>query len=181
MKIKCIESNVEYFTKHKTYDIIDELIVDDQKLSWCFPNICFWNNASWNNSEWNNIYKKIAKFEEVKEMTKQDLKVGYVVQHKNGNFAMVMEVQDGLVLATIAGHYVKLEDVQDDLTINWDDNYSIIKIYGFKNSAIDCLEISSNRRPILWVRKETKKMTVSEICKELGYDVEIIKEENNNV
>ena len=28
-------------------------------------------------------------------------------------------------------------------------------------------------------KPEPKKMTVSEICKELGYDVEIVKEENN--
>lgn len=29
------------------------------------------------------------------------------------------------------------------------------------------------------VRHQAKKMTVSEICKELGYEVEIVKEKNN--
>lgn len=29
---------------------------------------------------------------------------------------------------------------------------------------------------LIWERKESKKMTVAEICKELGYEVEIVKE-----
>ena len=30
---------------------------------------------------------------------------------------------------------------------------------------------------LIWERKEKRKMTVTEICKELGYDIEIIKED----
>lgn len=37
--------------------------------------------------------------------------------------------------------------------------------------------LNNNKPPI--PKKETKKMTVSEICKELGYDVEIVKENEN--
>ena len=60
-----------------------------------------------------------------------------------------------------------LEDVIDRIDI----------VYGF-DSCYSPLRLSAIGRPILWRKRKTVKMTMSEICKKLGYDVEIIKEEN---
>lgn len=53
--------------------------------------------------------------------------------------------------------------------------YAIQRVYGPTcNQAL--LDNSIADRELLWERKEPKKMTVAEICKALGYDVEIVKE-----
>lgn len=53
--------------------------------------------------------------------------------------------------------------------------YAIQRVYGPTCNQL-LLDNSINDRELLWERKEPKKMTVAEICKALGYDVEIVKE-----
>lgn len=36
----------------------------------------------------------------------------------------------------------------------------------------------SDERNCIWKREEVRKMTVSEICKELGYEVEIVRDDS---
>lgn len=51
-------------------------------------------------------------------------------------------------------------------------------VYGY-DSEYSPLLLRATGRPILWRKKKPPvKMTMSQICKKLGYDVEIIKEEN---
>lgn len=55
--------------------------------------------------------------------------------------------------------------------------YEIIKVYGPTVNKY-LLRNSTKERELLWARPQrSKKMTVKEICDALGYDVEIVKEE----
>ena len=47
------------------------------------------------------------------------------------------------------------------------------------NSDFDIVKVERHGQTIYEREKVVKKMTVSEICKELGYDVEIVKENEN--
>lgn len=55
-----------------------------------------------------------------------------------------------------------------------------VEVYGYCGIAPNALKFSTDDRPLLWTweaeKPAPKKMTVAEICKELGYDVEIVKD-----
>lgn len=84
---------------------------------------------------------------------------------------------------SINGDWMSSSSYNDDLTCKEDDydEYDIIKVYAQNNgeyisgSVLQKNEIRNMN--LIWERKERRKMTVSEICKELGYDVEIVKED----
>jgi hypothetical protein len=50
----------------------------------------------------------------------------------------------------------------------------VVAIYG-RTTCARLLDNSLEFRELLWERKGPKKMTVAEICNELGYEVEITK------
>lgn len=63
----------------------------------------------------------------------------------------------------------ELDDFRDDLTCHYDKKYDVIKVERTLISAS------------VWEREEKAvKMTVSEVCEKLGYDVEIVKEKDND-
>ena len=72
-------------------------------------------------------------------------------------------------------HYGWLDEFNADLSNKRNRDYRIIAVYGrtYNRYLLDC---SPERRELLWKREEPTKMTVAEICKVLGYDVEIVKE-----
>lgn len=129
-------------------------------------------------------YEVIGKGENT--MTKSDLKTGMTVKLRNGDLYKVLKDVDTLLY----GH-------QDIFFANkeigfihgnfFDDNLicigsapcidghtlDIIEIYDYINNG-NILKFDTNN--ILWKRPETKKMTVSEVEKILGYKVEIISE-----
>lgn len=111
-------------------------------------------------------------------MKKSDLKVGYVVKDRKGNLRMLMPTQKGLRFVRDCGLYIDYDDISEDLKNTGYSGavYDIVEVYGFAQSTCNALDISTARREMLWNRPEAKKMTVAEICKELGYDVEIVKE-----
>lgn len=55
-----------------------------------------------------------------------------------------------------------------------------VEVYGYCGIAPSALKFSTADRPLLWTweadKPAPKKMTVAEICKALGYDVEIVKD-----
>ena len=61
---------------------------------------------------------------------------------------------------------------RDDLTFGVNQ---VVAVYGVTYNSL-LLANSTADRTLLWERKSgPKKMTVAEICKELGYDVEIVE------
>lgn len=112
------------------------------------------------------------------------LEYGYVVEFENSKFAMYMPSQKGDCfdhkepMACLSINYYDKELKFYSGSKNNENEYNIKRIYGYTNCPYNTTEISYNNRPLIWERKEeVKKMTVSEICKELGYKVEIVAEE----
>ncbi len=107
-------------------------------------------------------------------MKKQDLKSGMLVQFRDGNVFML--INDALVSD---GGWMSLGNIDKDLNyICHDDEWDIMKVSKVLNGhyliPTHWNEKTLNKN-LLWEREETKKMTVSEIQKELGYKIEIIE------
>ena len=107
-------------------------------------------------------------------MKKQDLKTGMLVQVRNGDVYMV--INDILVRD---GAWQPLGFLDNDLKcIDNQDEFDIVKVSkvldGYLLMPTNWNEERLNNN-LLWEREETKKMTVSEIQKELGYKIEIIE------
>lgn len=106
-----------------------------------------------------------------------EIKDGYllVVKTKDEVHNMTVvtsKVRDMLGCVTPKRHYWYV-DLFNENGVFCDSE--IIAIYERTNNS-DLLDNSTEGRELLWERKEPKKMTVAEICKALGYDVEIVKE-----
>lgn len=128
------------------------------------------------NSIINDLIKGVInpQFEEVKEMTKKDLKVGYVVEFEDKNLAMVLPSCSNDLCFSGASEYGPLTDINDDLTLSpFYTNEKIIKVYGLSNNAEAHL-LSKDGRKLLWQREEIKEVTLSEIEKMYGCKVKII-------
>ena len=99
--------------------------------------------------------------------TKYDLKDEDIVTLRNGDKLRYNENDEEFkdLTSDYTNSLSDLSDLNDDMTYDGDSRNDVIKV----ERAIEYETIFS---------RETKKMTVAEICKELGYEVEIIKEEN---
>ena len=110
-------------------------------------------------------------------MKKQDLKTGMLVQVRNGNVYM-------LINDTFASNegWMSLYSFDKDLNDREHNELDIMKVsivledYFLMPKYWNEKTLNNN---LLWEREETKKMTVSEIQKELeeklGYKIEIIE------
>ena len=123
-------------------------------------------------------------------MKLKDLKTGMRIILRNGQEYIVLKnvvtpykyegKQDMYIL--VGGGWMSSSSYNNDLTSkNNNKEYDIIKVYAQnRGEYIDGRVLQENEiknMNLIWERKEKKKMTVSEICKELGYDVEIVKED----
>lgn len=108
------------------------------------------------------------------------LKYGYVVKFENGEFAMFMPSQNGDCFnLEDDGCCYYFENFDDKENLKVEDDNCVIKIYGYTKFGSNSRELTIGNRPLIWKRpEEVKKMTVSEICKELGYKVEIVAEDD---
>lgn len=91
-----------------------------------------------------------------KQFTLDDLKVGYLVELRDGKLRMVMESTNGKVLIDeYNGFYLKLEGYSDNFKDeDGDSQYDIIKVYGFDEFAYKTLDFNTEDRELLWERKE---------------------------
>lgn len=136
----------------------------------------------------------------VQKFSRDDLKVGYVVELRNGEFRMVMpagKCSGGTLILAGGGasewDYLSRWDHNLNATskrfecgfpgaiaVDYAKKHDIVAVYGYI-SGTEHYHLTGNlgpdHRPILWGRVEAKKMTVAEIEKELGYSIEIISEE----
>lgn len=106
------------------------------------------------------------------------LEYGYVVKMKDGVLGMYMPYENGSCFDledSSCCMYLRYYD--SNLKHNDNNNNDIVAIYGFTRYGSDTRKLTIKDRPLIWERpEEVKKMTVSDICKELGYKVEIIAE-----
>lgn len=123
-------------------------------------------------------------------MKKSDLRNGDIVKTREGNKYIVLlnaglykGGTEDLLINLMDGCYLRLSGYKEDLT--WYDeeakNFDIVSICAFDyvgdNLRQHGLTQVTAGYKWTWKRTEAKKMTVSEICKELGYDIEIVKED----
>lgn len=126
---------------------------------------------------------------------------GYVVEFRNGDRALVMRCADG----PNRSHLIFISATSDRLfgrETDWESNtleriapgpghietrdWDIMRVYGYVHVGYHVKLVLSTATPgyhcrdLLWERKEAVKMTVSQICEKLGYDIEIIKEETQD-
>lgn len=113
---------------------------------------------------------------ELAPFTKADLKDGMVVEYHCGDRRIVLG--DKLMGFN---SWINLGNYTETL-LNFDVNLAIDKVYKSTSHTLNDYFNISNLE-LIWERNEkeeepTKKMTVAEIEKELGYKVEIVSEEN---
>lgn len=116
-----------------------------------------------------------------KKFTKNDLKVGYVLEQRNGVMVMVMDTRNvGRAYVEEDGSmWIEESKYGDDLVykspyVGSLPELDIVAVYGFCDNPRYSREASTRGRELLWDREEAKKMTVEEIEKELGYKIEIV-------
>lgn len=109
-------------------------------------------------------------------MELKDLKTGMVVETRNGTKYLIVN-QDGKLYGIGMNGYMSLDGRyphKSDMTWPDDSDLDIMKV--FKPALRKFSIMLSDERNCIWNREKVRKMTVSEICKELGYEVEIVKE-----
>ncbi len=113
-------------------------------------------------------------------MKLQDLSTGMVIELRNGRRYIIFSCLIGAVGLNIENDeaFVFYDSKQptfynENLTHKTDFSKDIVKVSQIETNVFD--HVVKNATPI-WECNEPKKMTVSEICKELGYEVEIVKE-----
>ena len=123
-------------------------------------------------------------------MKNEDLKTGMILVTEKNEYVMVLkDTENGDIVSgdtwmpiykdTEIVDYLKVKEIYQPLN----NKAYLSKNAGFMQRNID-KTIQNNRMfpifpdyKLIWERKEKRKMTVSEICKELGYDIEIVKED----
>lgn len=122
-------------------------------------------------------------------MKKSDLRSGDIVETRSGNRYIVLLNARGYMKKDILcnlndGCYCVLDSFNEDLTNLQTKEADIMKVCAddYTGDNLRAFRITKENwfytEKWTWIRREEKKkMTVAQICKELGYDVEIIKED----
>lgn len=111
-------------------------------------------------------------------MTLQDLKTGMVVEIRDGGKYMIVNL-DGELFGIGMNCYITLDGEQPHKSnMTWPDNSDLDIMKVFKPALGSFNYMLSDERNRIWDREEVRKMTVSEICKELGYKVEIVRDDS---
>ena len=141
---------------------------------------CYMNDLNYGYKDFykDNCYKVVA-FDEfiegdrgMKKFTKDDLKVGMLVECDEMGLCIIMEdSMYGLVYVNDCG-YMMVSDLDDNFE-NKNDIYSINKVYSIAtNYGLGILD--KHARELLWEREEVKKLTVEEISELLGFKVKVV-------
>lgn len=157
--------NRDSYLEENNWNIYKEKTCYDSDGSFGTKNISYINYTI---LEWSDYIKKYPI---------DYLKYGYVVKFADGRLAMYMPSREGDCFDYGCGCYsILFNDYDKDLK-HWNSDYDVKRIYGYSNHIHNTLQFDIKDRTIIWERPEVKKMTVAEICKELGYKVEIIAED----
>ena len=111
-----------------------------------------------------------------------ELKEGMIIECRNGDRYLLRNVRGDLILSANKGwvKYVYDNNFIDNgeyaKAFNGDGDYDIMKIYESKAYMLEDL-FDNNYLECIWERKEPKKMTLEQISKALGYEVEVIDNE----
>lgn len=141
-------------------------------------------------ASWRCLWATSGELKHLKEKKEEhDMKFFPVDEIKDGYLLEIEE--DGKTYYAITAHnddgklgwcsedskdYCYVHRFTETLVHRSNEDIKIRKIYGRAANRY-LFDFSPEPRELLWERKdEPKKMTVAEVCKELGYDIEIVKE-----
>ena len=105
-----------------------------------------------------------------------ELKEGMIIECRNGYRYLLRKICGELV-ASSNNKYISL-DYDEELNENkyFNKDFDVMKIYTSKAFTLNNL-FNDKYLECIWERKEPKKMTLEQISKALGYEVEIIDNE----
>ena len=105
-----------------------------------------------------------------------ELKEGMIIECRNGDRYLLRKTCGELV-ASSNDKYISL-DYDEELNENqyFDKDFDVMKVYASKSFILNHL-FNDNYLECIWERKEPKKMTLAQISKALGYEVEVIDNE----
>lgn len=140
----------------------------------CNSNLCL------NYGNIYSVFKGELPVVEYKEDNKMELKEGMIVECRNGNRYLLRKVRDDLLLSANEGwnectydnNFVDIGECAKE----FNGDYDIVKIYESKAYVLEDL-FNNHYLTCIWERKEPKKMTLAQISKALGYEVEVIDNE----
>ena len=116
-------------------------------------------------------------------MTSEDLKSGMIVELRNGDRYIVLvnpscaigvNVEHERCITLFGNKFIN--EYNPNLTHITNKRKDVIKVFQVPTVNFTSLMYENSRT--IWEREEPKKMTVSEICKELGYEVEIVRDDS---
>lgn len=116
-----------------------------------------------------NIVFGKEKTEMKKEFTKADLESRMLVELRNGGRYIVTDT----IIVDETG-FLRLSNYNNDLLDVSDRQWDIVKVFGKITALREC-KYPIEKLNLLWQRPEPKKMTKTEIEKELGYKIEIVE------
>lgn len=113
------------------------------------------------------VAEVLAKWIKNRGMKKSDLKDGMICKTREGETFIWLDGE-------LRGKNYWCSGTLEDLTNATNDSLDIVTIYITDTPTLgDMLNVKRDTHVLIWEREETKKMTLEEIEKELGYKVEI--------
>ena len=109
-----------------------------------------------------------------------ELKEGMIIECRNGE-RYLLRTACGKLVASSNDEYMNL-DYDEELNENkyfnkyFNKDFDVMKIYTSKALILNNL-FNDTYLECIWERKEPKKMTLAQISKALGYEVEVIDNE----
>lgn len=160
-KVRCVKAVTNCFTKGKIYEVIGGRFYDNHGAAYTYGGVGY-----------------SSKFElvEDKQMTKDDLKVGYVVERRDGALKMVMPTSDGTVFYGDGTYHREDAFNSDMINIYGTYKFDIVRVWGYTSDLSDTLIVTTKNRPLLWERKEEPiEITMQEIADWKGKPVSEIR------
>ena len=104
------------------------------------------------------------------------LKEGMIIECRDGGRYLLRNVNDTIIVSNFDEWFKATYDENLCDNCYYEETFDIMKIYESKAYVLEDL-FNDNYLECIWERKEPKKMTLAQISKALGYEVEVIDNE----
>ena len=107
----------------------------------------------------------------------EDIKIGYMVEvavigDEHIKYLCTATIWEGQKILTNGTYCFEFSDFDDNMKSTF---HKITKVWGYPEYAENMWYNNTDFRPLLWERPSAKKMTMAEIEKILGYEIEIVE------
>jgi len=88
--------------------------------------------------------------------TKKNLKVGMVVEWRDGRKFMVTPINDDIVMVDVKGSFSRLSQYNEEFDCAFHKNLDVMKVWSLSTVGFDAFKIGETHRELLWEREEAK-------------------------